>query len=52
MTPELPPIEYRPTFRLDSSGLVVGTATQEEWDAAVAAMNDKPTACAASRSVK
>ena len=35
-TPELPPIEYRPTFRLDSSGLVVGTATQEEWDAAVA----------------
>ena len=35
MTPDLPPIEYRPTFRLDSSGLVVGTATQEEWDAAV-----------------
>lgn len=58
MTPELPPIEYirvnvdRPTFRLDSSGLVVGTATQEEWDAAVEAMNDKPAACAALESVE
>jgi hypothetical protein len=39
-TPELLPIEYRPTFRLDSSGLVVGTATQDEWDAAVQEFRD------------
>ena len=47
MNKDLPPIEYRPTFRLDSSGLVVGAATQEEYDAAVDAMNDKPAACVA-----
>lgn len=41
MTPDLPPIEYRPTFRLDSSGLVVGTATQEERNAAVEATKGK-----------
>lgn len=39
-TPDLPPIEYKPTFGLDSRGLVVTKATQEEWECAVKAFKD------------